>query len=347
MSIGPGGEFLVDGRSILVLSLNKFVGWEGGAWLRTGELTSRLSEAKGAGFNALAALNWWVPEVEDDWWYVLKAATPPDGTSIEQVVSESLSKPVLSFQFEHEFHGANGSLQDWLSKRDRAKRAGAKGLCGDLVMVLAGHQEPGAYDAFEHPVPELTISEFTPDSRISRIYDELTKQQTEWDYGNRFVRSLSITPVAEFASFIGNCSPGIPSTNEVWRAFLLGVAMNVKHFDVLWGANQNITGCTTVETLRPRIDRVWQDVLNVARWLRQNESLILDPQPWQRAAASPPLEPPSATTNWVWRGVYAAYKSGRAIVINMNDRQVNCHVELPFSPWRIDTTLEPNGYLVV
>lgn len=343
--MGPGGEFRADGVPLLVLSLNKFVGWEGNAWLRNGELSARLQEARDAGFNALAALNWWVSDLEANWWYVLKTATPPDGSTIAQVVSESLTRPVLSFGFAHEFHGSQGSIPEWQSMCAEAKRAGARSLCGELVMVLDGHQSPGAYDVMEHPVPEYTISEFSRDSRITRIFDDLRKQQAAWDAGRRFVRSMSITPVAEFASFIGSCRPGIPTQNEVWRAFLLGLAMNVKHFDVLWGANQNITGCGTVEELRPQIDRVWVDVLTVARWLRTNESLVLDPTPWQQVPATPPLEPPSSSTNWVWRGVFAAHKGGRGVLINMNDVSVNAAVDFPFA--RVTATLGPSGYLIV
>ncbi len=310
----------MDGDPLLVLSLNKFVGWQGnGGWLRSGELDVRLQEARSAGFNALTGLNTWTPEYEGEWWYLLRAATPFGQDLVESVVQEGLGKPVLAYGFHHEFHARTSNLQDWISSCSRSRSAGSRSLCGDLLMVLDGHQSPGAYDVFELPLPEYTISEFTPDSSISRMFDDLRLQQSKWESGRRFVRAASITVVAEFASFIGNCRPRIPSTREIWRAFLLCVAHNVRVFDVLWGANQNITGCGTVEELRPQVDRCWSDVLGVARWLRENFVLLLDPTPWRPVAAVPVLEPPSASTGWVWRGVFAARKLDRHVVVNMND----------------------------
>jgi hypothetical protein len=295
------------------------VGWEGNAWLRSGDLAVRLQEAKDAGFNALSALNWWVPDLERDWWYCLKTATPPDGTSVGQVVAQGLSKPVLSYGFHHEFHGMTSDMTDWQTLCGRSKSAGSLSLCGDLVMILAGYQNPGPYDVFEHPVPEYTISEFTPESAISRIYDDLLTQQSAWDLGRRFVRSASITVVAEFASFISGCQPRVPTLAEIRRAFLLCAAMNVKHFDVLWGANQNITGCTTVETLRPQIDQAWRNTLFVVQLLRSESSLLLDPSPWVRVDATPGLQPPSQQTGWVWSGVAAFHKAGRYIIVNFDN----------------------------
>lgn len=333
-AIGPKGELLINGHPVLILSLNKVWGWQNPkGWLRPDQFAQRLQEAKKAGFNALMGLNERDPAVWEKYrLYTLMLSAKPFGKPLDLLRIRSLSTApdLIGWYIEHEFHGASGNYSQWRSDRARIRSVDPHHVVGDLTMSLGGYpKDNNPYRIMDLPLPEYTLSEFSPASRISRIFGELRKQEEEWRAGYRFLRALSLTPVAEL-ELVARGSADFPSRAEIFRAFLLAVAMNVKVFDLLFGATQNagaLGSFVDIEPYRAKIDRVWYDTLSAVRLVRSLGKVILAPGDFVPIPAIPPLQPPSAETQWNWTGLYAASKvlpdgSEFIIAINLQDHPI-------------------------
>lgn len=333
-AVGPNGELLINGHPVLILSLNKIWGWQNPqGWLRPDQFPQRLQEAKKAGFNAIMGLNERDPAVWDKYrLYTFMLAAKPFGKPLDpsRIRSLSTAPDLIGWYIEHEFHGASGNYSQWRNDRARIRSVDPYHVVGDLTMSLGGYpKDNNPYRIMDLPLPECTLSEFSPASRISRIFGELRKQEEEWHAGYRFIRALSLTPVAEL-ELIARGSANFPSREEIFRAFLLAVAMNVKVFDVLFGATQNsgaLGGSVDVEPYRAEIDRVWYDTLSAVRLVRNLGKVILAPGNFVPIPAIPPLRSPSAETQWNWVGLYAVSKvlpdgSEFIIATNLQDHPI-------------------------
>jgi hypothetical protein len=261
-------------------------------------------------------------------------------------VARTARDPSLLVWFLHsEFHGMQSSYSDWTATKNRIKGIDPNRVVGDLLMILAGYPSTttNPYAAMEYPMPQFTISEFSPSSQITRIIDEARYAQDIRNRGARFVNVGSITVVSEFATYINGGMPRIPSREEIFRSFLLLAALNYRGFDVLWGPSQVIHSndqerqqlFQNLEQLRPSIDRAWSDTLDAFRLLMGPlYPVVVDPANFtQISEAQPVLRGPDSNTGWVYKGVYAARKSvgGTTFVIAVNTEENSIPVSIPVS----------------
>ena len=336
------GRLLVGGTATLLVSLDKWWGWDGsGGWLRSSDVPAKHTEAANAGFNAIAQCNWLgSPVTADDAfstygfysWLAAAQQVVVDGRNFADIVPTYKAKAyLLGWQPTHEFNIQYRTQAQW--EVDKATIDGYDAtphVTGDLFVMLVGApyrtDANNEYRFMQAPLPECSISEFSKNSRIARIYDELLLQQRMWDEGFRFIRQISLTVVSEYASYIGSCVPGIPTRAEIFRAFVLSAAMNCRGFDVLWGANQNIN-CTAqnVEDQRASVNTAWTDTKDAVTFITGAtvKAVILDSGTFAKiTGATPSIQHPSDYT-----GVYAATKTvgGTTYIaaVNLSDAAIN------------------------
>ncbi len=344
--VADSGALLVNGQSVAVASLNKFAGWVGSGWLRTtSEYEQRLREAKAAGFNTL-----WVREAPANFWSTWNlwaTANAYDLQGSQEVfnpdrIARISRDPAQLVWFLHsEFHGMTSSYSEWTTTKNRVKAIDPNHVVGDLIMYQAGYpsETTNPYAVMEYPMPEFTISEFAPYTQVLHIVNESRYADRIRARGARFVKAGSVTVVSEFATYINGGRPVVPSREEIFRAFLLLVALNYRALDVLWGANQVIYSneqerqqlFQNLEQLRPAIDRAWADTLDAFRLLTGPlYSVIADPASFTQI--------PDATPSFQlqfdrYTGVYAARKvvGGTTYVVAVNPEENALSVSIPAS----------------
>jgi len=344
--VGEFGELRVNGQPVVIASLNKFAGWVGLGWLQSqDDYEQRLREAKDAGFNTL-----WVREPPPNFWSTWSMWVTANAYDLQgnrevfnpDRIAQIARDPALLLWFLHsEFHGKQSNYSQWIKDRNRIKIIDPNHIAGDLVMFQAGYpsESVNPYVVMDYPMPEFTISEFTPYTHILHIINESKYADRIRNLGARFVKAASVTIVSEFATYINGGRPRVPSREEIFRAFLLLVALNYRAFDVLWGANQVIYSndrerqqlFQNLEQMRPVIDRAWVDTLEVFRLLTGPLwEVITNPEPFRQIIDATPTFRLKFDR---YTGVYAARKLVGditfIIAVNLEEKPILVSIPVP------------------
>ena len=207
-------------------------------------------------------------------------------------------------------------------------------VAGDLTVFDTGFNTWIMPSLNAAPIVEETVGYPTTGITIQHIMDAIFSMRDAWNAGQRFVAGISITPIPELNQPLPSTYPAT-SVVEMVRAFFWPIALNVKAFEVLWGANQRTyTGANTGDSaLPPGAQQTWSNTLTALSMVRAMQPVIVAPGRFAPVPTTPAFTIPTSFCNNVRSisGIYAAAKQvGTTLyVVAVNVNEAGCQVGYP------------------
>lgn len=361
------GNFIVNGRPFLLIAGQKvdYAWWDAAGYTR-GQADLKLGQLRAAGVNTIDLGNWFGAPYQDQalWnqfgFYWIGSAVLDgqghnaqgnwaDGRTITAIVNEFKSRPNLlrwyvATELNPEVADQKGGWRSGYAAAVEAIRAAdpAHPVVGDLTVFAGATTEWLTPSLNQAPLIEEVLGYPSTGITIQHLLDALLAMNTAWQRGQRFVAGMSATPIPELDRPLPPNFSG-PSRAELRRFFLWPVALNVKAFEVLWGANQRgyRGGRNGDSTLPPAALRVWKDTLDTLSEVKSLESVILAPGRFVPLTTAPVFRIGGVDNNVrPLYGIYAAKKivghDVYVIAVNANEAGPAAGVPRGYDDTRVD-----------
>ena len=335
------GNLLLNGAPFVPISGQKTdLFWWGAAGYTDAQAAAKLSAMQAAGVNTINDGNWGLSNGiyqdtrlwTDHGMYWQGSATLDDqghnaqgnwldSATITTIVNRFKGNPnLLRWYIAAELNPqfASTSPTDLAGYRSAvaAIRAAdpSRSVVGDLTVFDSGFNSFLTADANAAPLVEEVIGNYQSTGIcIQHIMDAIFAMRDAWNAGQRFVAGISLTPVPELDQPLTSAYTG-PTLAEIVRGFFWPVALNVKAFEVLWGANQrNYAGGNNGDgALTPNALQVWSDTMTALSMVSQFAPVISAP-----GRFGPPLTTSNTfniagSVNNV-RGIYGVYAAAKQV----------------------------------
>lgn len=366
VGVDADGNFVVNGRPFLLIAGQKvdYAWWDAAGYTR-GQADLKLGQLRAAGVNTIDLGNWFGAPYQDQalwnqfgFYWIGSAVLDGQGHNaqgdwtaarqITAIVNEFKARPnLLRWYVATELNPEVADQKGWRSSYAAAVttiRAAdpAHPVVGDLTVFAGAATEWLTPSLNQAPLIEEALGYPSTGITIQHLLDALLAMNTAWQRGQRFVAGISATPIPELDRPLPPDFSG-PSRSELRRFFLWPVALNVKAFEVLWGANQRgyRGGRSGDSTLPPAALRVWKDTLDTLSEVKSLESVILAPGRFVPLATAPAFRIGGVDNNVrPLYGIYAAKKVvGRdvyVVAVNANEAGPAAGVPRGYDDTRVD-----------
>ena len=366
VSMDSDGNLVVNGRPFLLIAGQKvdYAWWDAAGYAR-GQADLKLGQLRAAGVNTIDLGNWFGAPYQDQalWkqfgFYWIGSAVLDgqghnaqgnwgDGRTITAIVSQFKSRPnLLRWYVATELNPEVADQKGWRASYAAAVAAiraadPAHPVVGDLTVFAGATTEWLTPSLNQAPLIEEALGYPSTGITIQHLLDALLAMNAAWQRGQRFVAGMSATPIVELDRPLPPAFTG-PSRAELRRFFLWPVALNVKAFEVLWGANQRgySGGRSGDSGLPPAALRVWKDTLDTLSDVKSLESIILAPGRFVPLTTAPAFRIGGVDNNVrPLYGIYAAKKVvGRdvyVIAVNANEAGPAAGVPRGYDDTRVD-----------
>ena len=366
VSMDADGNLVVNGRPFLLIAGQKvdYAWWDAAGYTR-GQADLKLGQLRAAGVNSIDLGNWFGAPYQDQalwnqfgFYWIGSAVLDGQGHNaqgdwtaarqITAIVNEFKARPnLLRWYVATELNPEVADQKGWRSSYAAAVAAiraadPAHPVVGDLTVFAGATTEWLTPSLNQAPLIEEALGYPSTGITIQHLLDALLAMNAAWQRGQRFVAGVSATPIPELDRPLRPDFSG-PSRAELRRFFLWPVALNVKAFEVLWGANQRgyRGGRSGDSTLPPAALRVWKDTLDTLSEVKSLESVILAPGRFVPLTAAPAFRIGGVDNNVrPLYGIYAAKKViGRdvyVIAVNANEAGPAAGVPRGYDDTRVD-----------